>query len=103
MERMARRRSRERHELFLKVWHGRVGESEKCSLCKGKETPWHIIRECPGERAVEIRTDWAKRMYVGTCAKRDHELESTTGRGECAEAKVEGGGRRSSRNVATGE
>jgi hypothetical protein len=41
-----------------------MGESEKCSLCKGKETPWHVIGECPGERAVEIRTDWAKRMWA---------------------------------------
>jgi hypothetical protein len=43
-----------------------MGGSDKCSLCiyKGKETPWHVIGECPGERAVEIRTDWAKRMWA---------------------------------------
>jgi hypothetical protein len=44
-----------------------MGESEKCSLCKkGKETPWHVILivECLGERAVEMRTDWAKRMWA---------------------------------------
>jgi hypothetical protein len=89
------------NELLFKRFG--MGESDKCSLCKGKETPWHVIGECPGERAVEIRTDWAKRMYVGTCTKGDHELESTAGlgRGKCAEANVEGGGGRSTQNVAT--
>ena len=74
-----------------------------CSLCKGKETPWHVIGECPGERAVEIDTYGLGEAHVGTCAKRDHELESTAGlgRGECAEANVEGEGRRSAQNVAT--
>jgi hypothetical protein len=41
-----------------------MGESEKCSLCKGKETPWHVIGGCSDEWAVEIRTDWAKRMWA---------------------------------------
>jgi hypothetical protein len=41
-----------------------MGESDKCSLCAGKETPWHVIGECPGERAVEIRTDW---LGLGRC------------------------------------
>ena len=50
------------NELLFKRFG--MGESDKCSMCKGKETPWHVIGECPGERAVEIRTDWAKRMWT---------------------------------------
>jgi hypothetical protein len=47
------------NELLFKRFG--MGESEKCSLCKGKKTPWHVIGGCSGEQAVEIRTDWAKR------------------------------------------
>jgi hypothetical protein len=27
------------------------------------ETPWHVVGECGHAKAVEIRVDWAKRMW----------------------------------------
>jgi hypothetical protein len=83
-----------------------MGESVKCDLCNGIASLWHVIGECPGAKAVGIRTAWAvgrHRMYVETRAKRDYRLVSATGigRGERAEANVEGGGRERSSNVAT--
>ena len=39
-----------------------MGESVKCDLCNGIETSWHVIGECPGAKAVGIRTARADRM-----------------------------------------
>jgi hypothetical protein len=80
-----------------------MGESAKYDLCKGIESPWHVIGECPGAKAVGIRTAWADRMYVETRVEGDYGLENAIGigRGERPEANVEGGGRRRSSNVAT--
>ena len=38
-------------------------KSAKCDLCNGIETPWHVIGECPGAKAVGIRTAWADRIW----------------------------------------
>ena len=49
------------NELLFKRFG--MGDSAKCDVCNGIESPWHVIGECPGKRAVEIRTDWADRMW----------------------------------------
>jgi hypothetical protein len=89
------------NELLFKRFG--MGESEKCDVCNGIESPWYVIGEYPGKRAVEIRTDWADRMYVEARAGGDYGPESAAGigRSECVEADVESGRRRHSPNVAT--
>jgi hypothetical protein len=38
-------------------------ETPNCACCGVVETPWHVLRECGHTKAVEIRVDWAKRMW----------------------------------------
>jgi hypothetical protein len=57
------------NELLLKRFG--MGESEKCSLCNdGIETPWHVIGECPGKKAVEIQADCG-RIVLKTRAQKE--------------------------------
>jgi hypothetical protein len=38
-------------------------ETRNCACCGVVETPWHVVGECGYDKAVEIRVDWAKRMW----------------------------------------
>jgi len=38
-------------------------ETSKCTCCGVVETPWHVVGECGHAKAVEIRVDWAKKMW----------------------------------------
>jgi hypothetical protein len=53
-------------DLAWDMWESRCVAAVKCDLCNGIESPWHVIGECPGAKAVGIRTAWADRMYVET-------------------------------------
>jgi hypothetical protein len=38
-------------------------ESPMCACCGVVETPWHVVGECGHAKVVEVRVDWAKRMW----------------------------------------
>jgi hypothetical protein len=38
-------------------------ETPNCACCGVVETPWHAVGECGHAKAVEIRVDWAKKMW----------------------------------------
>jgi hypothetical protein len=86
-------------DCYLRDLAWEMGKSKKCSPCDGIETPWHVIGECPGTRkqAVEIRTDWANRMWKLVQKETiDSKRTAGNGRGEHVEANVECGGRKRS-------
>jgi hypothetical protein len=56
------------NELLLKRFG--MGDSAKCDVCNGIESPWHVIGEGPGKRAVEIQTDTGRTACGGSCRKR---------------------------------
>ena len=38
-------------------------ETSRCTCCGMVETLWHVVGECGHAKAVEIRVDWAKKMW----------------------------------------
>jgi hypothetical protein len=38
-------------------------KTPNCACCGVVETPWHVVGECGHAKAVDIRVDWAKRMW----------------------------------------
>ena len=77
-------------------------ESPMCACCGVVETPWHVVGECGHAKVVEVRVDWAKRMWElvqAETSRRTSPLDMDDG--ESTATNVEGGGRRSTSNVAT--
>jgi hypothetical protein len=77
-------------------------ETPNCACCGVVETPWHVVGECGHAKSVEIRVDWAKRMWeLVQRGELPTDEPAGCGRSECTAANVEGGGRRSPPNMAT--
>jgi hypothetical protein len=62
-----------------------------------------FVSSCGHAKAVEIRVDWAKRMWELVQAETSRRTSPLDiyGRGECTATNVEGGGRMSPSNVTT--
>jgi hypothetical protein len=68
-------------------------ETPNCACCGVVETPWHVVGECGHAKAVEIRVDWAKRMWelVQAEISRDGQARCGYRRSECTAADVKRG------------